>query len=77
MALPLMPRLNVVYFLSFFQVKPAIPTNPKPKRSTSAKVVTVPSLRATQLTPTRGNRLQRTIARKLSCFAMNLAIGGE
>ncbi len=36
-----------------------------------------PSFSAIQLIPTTGNKLKRTIARRLSCLAMKLAAAGE
>ena len=65
MTLPLMPELNVVYFLNFFQLKPVIPIKREPKRSVRAKVGAGPDFRAAQLTPTRSSKLQRTNARRV------------
>jgi len=62
MTLPLMPELNIVYFLDFFLLKPVIPVKREPKRSVRAKVVTGPNFRAAQLTPTKSSKLQRANA---------------
>ena len=50
---------------------------PRQKRSKSKVVDTKPSFNATQLNPTKGNRLTRTMAFKLLCLAINSEMGGE
>ena len=77
LTLPLMLRLNVVYFLSFFKVKPAIPTKPKHKRNMKIIAGMGPMFRVTQLTPTKGSRLHRTAVRTLPWFAIKIAADGE
>jgi len=47
------------------------------KMSMSAVVKERPSFKATQLIPTTGNKVARTIVLRLSCFEMKSAIGGE
>jgi hypothetical protein len=61
----------------FFRLNHTNPIKPEPKRSISAIVGTKPIFRATQLTPTKGIRLNRTIALGLSLSAIKLAMGGE
>ena len=73
----LMLRLNIVYSLSFFKVKPAIPTKPKPKRNMKIKAGMSPMFRAIQLTPTKGSRLHRTNARTQPWFAIKIGADGE
>jgi hypothetical protein len=53
------------------------PINPVPNRSISEIDGKIPSFKATQLIPTRGNKVIRTIVLKLSCFAIKSAKGGE
>ncbi len=45
-----------------------------PKKVISAIAGIKPSFRATQLIPTTGNKLMRTMVRTLACWAMNLGL---
>ena len=65
------------YFLILFLLKLISPIIPMLKKSISAVVKERPSCKATQLIPTTGNKLARTIVLRLSCFAMKSAKGGE
>jgi len=65
---------SLIIFLLNKLISPIIPML---KKSISAIVKERPDFMATQLIPTTGNKLTRTIVLRLSRFEMKSAIGGE
>jgi hypothetical protein len=76
--LPYMLLLSnlIGYFLNLFLILTR-PIKPQAKKSINAIVDTGPIFIASQLIPTTGNKLTRTITRRVACSAMKLATDGE
>ena len=64
-------------YLLYFFLTLTRPIKPTAKKSMNAIADTGPIFIASQLIPTTGNKLTRTIARMLACSAMKSATGGE
>ena len=64
------------YFVNFFLTLTR-PIKPQAKKSINAIMDTGLIFIASQPIPTTGNKLTRTITRRVACSAMKLAIDGE